>query len=421
MRNLNQSAVSLTALLLFVHFIITPPSLRAQTFSVLHSFSGGPGGTAPEAGLTIDRAGNLYGTTSSGGQGGSGMVFKLARSGEGWVLSPLYQFGGGPDGRIPIARVVFGPDGKLYGTTQQGGNLAACGGVGCGVVFNLTPRATACKTSLCSWSETVLHAFTNAPDGSYPSSELTFDSSGNLFGTSFLGGTSGCSGLGSGTVYELSPSHGSWTESIIYSFSSGPGDGCNPRSNVVFDGSGNLYGTTWEGGAFETGSVYELTSTPNGWTGSILHSFPNNNDSYPYAGLTLDSSGKLYGATAGGYVDTDGGAAFQLSSSNGGWTYSSLYAFGGEAGCGPHGNLTLDANGNLYGATYCSGTYERGSIFKLVRTAGGWAYTSLHDFSGGVDGGCPIGPVILDSAGNLYGTAQFGGTADKGTVWEITP
>ena len=257
--------------------IVAATQVQAQTYTVLHSFAGTHDGSYPETGLTMDRAGNLYGTTISGGGGncpyfgaGCGVVFRLAQSHSGWILTPLYSFAGSTDGEGPVGRVVFGPDGRLYGTTANGG-VGNCdsiyGNSGCGTVFSLRPPSSACKTAVCPWIETVLYRFTGGADGGEPLGDIAFDQAGNLYGATLGGGNTNCP-VGCGVVFKLAPSNGSWTESVIYKFT-GSADGSDAWGGVAFDGMGNLYGTTAGGGHFAQGdcdegcgAIWELT--PNG-------------------------------------------------------------------------------------------------------------------------------------------------------------
>src|SRR5271166_1949839 len=248
-----------------------------------------------------------------------------------------------------------------------------------------------------------------------------------LYGTTaYGGGGSGCGGNnGCGTVYKLTPSNGGWTESVLYSFQGGS-DGAFPYAGVIFDQAGNLYGTTAYGGGSGCagngcGTVFQLTSSGSGWVENTLYSFQGGNDgASPFGGLIFDQSGNLYGSTA--YTSSfgvGGGTVFELSPSGSNWIHTVLYSFSG--GAGPYDTLTIDA-GNLYGTTNRDGAYGYGSVFKLTHSGGGWTYTSLHDFTAGSDGGYVYGGVILDSSGNLYGTTQYGGSGgDTGVVWEITP
>jgi len=408
-----QVAIDALALVL-VFTAINASTAQAQTYQVLYNFTGGQDGAYPEAGLTMDRGGNLYGTAYQGGGTNRGTVFKLARKGSGWVFSPLYSFTGREDGGAPIARVVFGPDGSLYGTTEFGGRNC---GVGCGTVFNLKPPATVCKSALCSWTEIVIYAFSGSNDGANPGyGDLTFDRAGHIYGTTYFGGNDA-----QGVVYELAPSNGSWTERETYLFT-GANDGGNPYSSVIFDEAGNLYGTAYAGGAHGYGTVFQLTPSGSGWTENTLGAFQSASDGgKPFGGVVFDNAGNLYGATSSGGTGS-GGTAYELMPSNGSWTFSVVYGFTGSAYLpGPYGSLAMDARGNLYGTTNKDGTHGAGSVFKLTPSSGGWTETDLYDFANGSEGAIPYGSVLIDANGNLYGTASQGGANGYGVVWEITP
>lgn len=403
------------AMLLALTITATPTAL-AQSFTVIHNFTGGGDGDRPRAGLTKDAAGNLYGTTRDGGQHGYGTVIKLAHKGSGWLLNPRYSFAGGDDGAYLDARVIIGPDGSLYGTTYVGGG-SGCGGGGCGTVFKLTPPTTACKSALCPWTETVLYRFAGAPDdGQSPGfCDLVFDQAGNIYGTTQGGGL-----YNWGTVFKLKPSNGGWVESVLYSFTSGADGGSPTAGGVVFDNAGNLYGTAFLGGAYNTGVVYELSPAGSGWIEKVLYDFQSGNDGgNPIGGLIFDPSGNLYGTTVYG-GSGGGGTIFEMTPSNGNWIYTVLYSFiSGTSG--PESNLTMDAAGNLYGTTFADGTHGFGNVFKLVLFNGGWTYTDLYDFTGSSDGANPESAVLFDANGNLYGTAEYGGMYGSGVVFEITP
>ena len=404
------AAVVLTVFMLAV---AAPPAAQGQTYSVIHNFTGSDG-DSPQSGLTFDKAGNLYGTTRYGGSHNAGTVFKVTRHGSGWLFTPLYNFTGGYDGSNPDSRVVFGPDGSLYGTTTFGGLYRS------GVVFRLRPSASACKTAICPWTETVLYSFTGQSDGGVPEGDLVFDQAGNIYGTTFAGGQGNCVPLysGCGAVYELTPSQGQWTLTVLHTFT-GLSDGGAPTSGLIFDQAGNLYSTTYVGGAYSLGTVFELTPSGSGWTESVLHDFAGGNDgANPEAGLVFDSSSNLYGVTAFGGSHTYG-TAFELQASNGGFSYSILYNFGVESET-PVPTLTLDSAGNLYGTAQSGGTGGVGAVFRLSPSGGSWNYTSLHDFTFST-GGYPLGNVIRDAIGNLYGTTPYGGTGQDGVVFAITP
>ena len=373
------------------------------TFNVLHNFTNDLDGSYPYAGLIMDKAGNLYGTTTSGGAAGYGTVFRLTSKGSGWVFTPLYSFQGGNDGANPEAKVTIGPDGSLYGTTQAGGG-SGCGGSGCGTVFRLAPSPTACTTALCPWTETVLYRFTGGSDGAFPVAEVVFDHAGNLYGTTYSGGQ-----YNNGTVFELTPSGSGWTEKAIYSFIGGT-DGQNPDAGLVFDPAGNLYGVTTAGGQTGNGTVYQLTPSGSGWTASVLYAFQGGTDgSAPSASLVRDQAGNLYG--------TSSAAVYELSPANGGWAFSVLYTLTSTF---PTGGVFLDAGGDLYGGNSSGGYYRSGSIFKLTSSNGSWTPAVIYQFTGLGDGSGPIG-VVLDAKGNLYGTTFLGGSSTHGygLVFEI--
>ncbi|HUI83111.1 MAG TPA: choice-of-anchor tandem repeat GloVer-containing protein [Candidatus Binatia bacterium] len=403
------STILLPALLLF----LSVPAAQAQTFTVLHNFTHGDDGANPRSGLTMDRAGNLYGTASMGGtgnncNGGCGTVFRLSPAGSGWTFSPLYEFDK-TDGAYPEGRLAFGPDGRLYGTTGQGGS--GCQSTGCGVVFALSPPARFCQSILCYWTEDVLYQFAGGDDGSRPTGDTVFDSARNFFGTTY---NSGAGGLG--TVFELSPSGGGWSESVIHAFSGS--DGANPYGGLALDASGALYGTTEAGGSPDVGVVFRLTNSGSGWSENILHNFNGTDGSTPWGGLVLDSAGNIYGTTNRGGPTGIGGKVFELSPSGQSWTFALLYGFSGQSG--PWCDLVMDSAGNLYGTTVQEGAYNAGTVFKLTFSGGNWTYTPLHDFSG-PDGAYPHGSIVLDANGDLYGTTTGGGPGNSGVVWEIAP
>ncbi len=261
--NLHRMAVVMLATLTCI--CIATQTVCAQTFSVIYSFPGGSLGARPYAGVTIDRAGNLYGTTLAGGRAscnpdgiaGCGTVYKLTQKNSQWVFGQLYSFAGGTDGAVPyLSRVVVGPNGSLYGATIAGGG-GECqeefGVPGCGTVFNLQPPQSACTAVSCPWHETQLYVFQGSAngghDGASPVADPIFDQSGNIYGVTFGGGSEI-----SGTAYELSPSNGGWTENILWSFSPTQ---ATPAGTMVFDSAGNLYGTSY--GDPATGAVWELT------------------------------------------------------------------------------------------------------------------------------------------------------------------
>lgn len=428
-----QSVVN-AAVMAAILFLVTTgatSAAKAQTFTVIHTFTGqGQDGANPYAGLVMDRGGNLYGTTRNGGNGpcatqytkGCGTVFKMRYSGSGWLYQPLYSFTGyyDGDGAYPeYGALTIGADGSFYGTTTQGGDAGECGGNrGCGTVFNLKPSPTRPPSVFSPWTEKVLYSFQQAPDGNIPSGQLVFDSAGNLYGTTFYGGAYYYYW---GTVFELTPSAGGWTETIIHSFGNGE-DGNEPYGGLFIDPAGNLWGTCWSGGSSYWGTVFEMSPSGSGWTENTVHTFGSDGVK-PFATLVADSAGNLYGSTSDGEYDTP--VIFELSPSNGYWTYTILYRFGHLAAGGPAAPLMLDAAGNLYGTT-AGENDPYGSVFKLSPDNGSWTFTTLHTFTRGLDGGNPYSNVAMDAQGNLYGTASVAGGSNYcpggcGVVWEITP
>lgn len=385
--------------------VLLATAVQAQTLHVLHTFTGGADGYEPYAGVTLDQQGRIYGTAISGGIHDSGVVFRLAREGEGWSLSPIYSFGSqNNDGYNPTARVLFGPGGLLYGTTSGGGTGKS------GTVFSLQPPATACKAALCPWLETILYNFTGAADGGDPLyGDLTFDQAGNIYGTTATGGSSG-----EGAVFKLTRSGNGWTESVIYNFTGGS-DGGIPVSGVIFDSAGNLYGTTSEGGSDFSGTVYELSPTQSGWSETTLYMFGKYGSGS--GGLVMDAHGNLFGVTGG----FQGGVtvAFELTPQNGSWSFTPLQNFGNEY-IGAVAGLTFDYHGNLYGALPTMDGSFTGEIFRLTPSGNQWLYSDFYTFDGSTSG-TPLGGVTFDASGNLYGTGLSGGSDFDGTVWEITP
>jgi uncharacterized repeat protein (TIGR03803 family) len=413
---------SATVRILAVAILIASPYTFAQTLTTLYSFGAQQhDGADPMSGIVFDKAGNIYGSAAiSGSQNGDGTVFKLARSldDDSWTETTVHRFRGTPDGSEPESLPVLTASGKLFGTTYGGGAnsggtvfvstppaaaggswttktlysfgafkgdglnpnhglIAAFGGF-CGVasnggagrrgsVFLLTPPATATGT----WTETILYSFKTVPDAAFPSSPLTIDKSGNLYGTTLQGGANNL-----GAIYEMSPpavAGGAWTETVIYSFSGT--DGTLPIGRLVLDSSGALYGTTDGGGTKEEGTVFKLTPPATAgapWTESILFNFSGGSDGgNPSAGVTLDKNGRIFGpASSGGDGGPDfGGVIFVLNPpavEGGEWTETILHHFGGPDGFSPVAPVVLRQDG-IYGTTMLGGDFGKGTIFRLAR------------------------------------------------------
>jgi len=412
----------LTLAILLMSLVLASQPAHSQTFSVLYSFTGKNGdGADPMAGLVRDAAGNFYGVTSGGGSGGAGTVFKLSMGQDGaWTETILHRFEGGSDGAFPLGRLVLDLEGNLYGTTS---------GVA-GTVFKLTP----------SGEKTVLYTFcsvANCADGASPNGGLVRDGSGNLYGTTALGGNSAFCPEGCGGVFKVTKTG---EEVVLYSFCSIAncadgsfpigGDGFFNDETLVRDGLGNLYGTTPTGGdaAFCSddrgcGTVFKVSKDGKE---TVLHSFCSSakcaDGSYPEVGLIQDAASNLYGTTSDGGAHIRYGTVYQVNAAG---DETVLYSFHGRAAVGQvsPSSLALDAAGNLYGTTAHGGAFNSGSVFT-VTTAG--RARILYSFNNASDGGEPQGGLVLDSAGNLYGTASAGNLQDCngngcGIVFELAP
>ncbi len=413
---------------------LSPTASGEWEETILHKFTGGSDGKYPDGGLIFDRTGNLYGTASEGGLVNAdcycGTVFKLAPDGNGqWTETTLYAFQGafqgGSDGDSPWASLSMDAAGDLYGVTSDGGGLGYCGNDGCGTVFEVSPNGSG------GWTEQVLLRFYNATIGWNLSSGVYLSADGQLFGETWNGPGS------QGSLYALTPNSGQWNYTLVSNFSDT--DGSAPETALVADSKGNLYGTTFAGGTSDLGAVFELSPTSKGkWNETMIYSFPEghpvNGTIYPTAqpsSLIVDTAGNLYGEAVGGGSKNDG-MIYKLSPlPDGTWQETTLYSFlGGVGGTSPSGGLVMDSAGNLYGTTQYGGkgTIQGqrptgyGLVFELSPNGNGtWTEKTLYEFGGyPSDGSQSVGAVIFDSAGNLYGTTSQGGdgncTLTNGTV-----
>jgi uncharacterized repeat protein (TIGR03803 family) len=420
---------------------IISATATAQTEKVLYSFqNNNRDGYNPYTGVIFDAAGNLYGTAGDGGsnhdcapEAGCGTVFALIKNASGgWTEQTIHEFDfNGTDGFFPVGNTFMDAAGNLYGTTAQGGNG---GFIGDGTVYELMPAPS-------GWTEKILHNFGNPPDGNGPRGGVIMDATGNLYGTTVTGGPEADHLMG--TVFELShQSTGDWTEKILYDFRAGA-DGFNPYAGLVMDGAGNLYGTTEYGGAGicngHCGVVFELSPQSDGtWSEKVVHYFNNaETDGYhPVSGLIFDAAGNLYGTTPYGGTGCSNlgcGVVYELMPQSGGlWNERIVHYFDDNGTDGYYPgveNLLMDGAGNLYGTTLQGGTGQSGILYKLApQPDGSWAETTVREF-GQVgffaDGFGAEGTLVMDASGNLYGTALAGGFNECidgcGLVFEITP
>ena len=390
----------------------------------------------PSGNLASDHNGNIYGTTQGGGKLDLWRMrhyLQLSPNPDGsWSESVLYSFcnnvidGVCADGSMPKGGVVVDLEGNLYGNTYEGGIAAGCGG-GCGVVFELSPPTMPGGT----WTETVLHTFCSNQvnnfciDGAEPFGKLEMDSSGNLFGTASVGGLYGIGGL----AYEL-VRNASWNFQSIYNFCTFPEgltclDGQSPEAGLIFDASGNLYGTTKYGGArWGAGAVYKLTPGSSGWAESVLITFraPYKQGNYPLTGVSIDALGNLYGANSvggtGSCIGGGCGTVFRLSLNG----RSGTFLFNGFNGGYPVTNLlaTQEA-GVIYGTAEIGGANSGGNVFRIGPTG---KQTVLYDFckqANCADGVGPEGNLLFHNGPVLYGTTAGGGTNGAGVVYQLTP
>lgn len=386
--------------------VAAPNEAFSDTERVLYSFTGGNDGGNSATGLTLDRSGNLYGTTVVGGTSNCGIVFKLApQVSPPWQESALYNFTCYGDGKNPHGGVTL-ERGNLDGTTVAGGTGGTCTGDGCGVVFQVN-----------AGSEKVLHAFTAGNDGFGPGGGVVFDTAGHLFGTTPDGGK-----YSQGVVYEAGRTGRQWHERVIHAFTGGR-DGGVGSLGLLLLASSDLFGVTELGGAHSAGTVFKLTANPNGdWKLTTLYAFKGTPDAgSPYGGLIADASGNLYGTTYYGGAHGQGAVFELMLGAKGTYRERVLYSFaGGADGSASTSTLVFGRGGDLYGTTSAGGgSCDCGTIFKVNPKSG--RETVLHGFTGGSDGAYSYYGLSEDAGGNLYGTTVAGGNANQGTVFEFTP
>jgi uncharacterized repeat protein (TIGR03803 family) len=383
---------------------------HAQTVNTLYTFTGGADGENPVGPLVADGHGNFYGVTLDGGVvssaclNGCGTVFELTPNGSGgWTQAVIFSFTNENGAGYGPFNLVMDTHGNLFGSAQAGGT--SCGGSGaCGMVFEVSPGTN-------GWTEKVIHSFQGPPkDGQYPNGNILIDASGNLYGTTGLGGIgtqAQCYASGCGTVWELSPMPGGhWMEKIIHNFL-GLTYGQYPNG-LTMDAAGNLYGATSYGGFGQRGTVYKLSPTKNGWIGGVIFRLSGNWGYFPEGIVALDAKGNIYlGAESGSAANI-----VEVSPGASGWTGQVVASFPQESFL-LHG-LTTDAQGNIYGATTAT-------VYELEEVNGALQIVTLATMNGPNAGAYPSLP-IFDASGNLFGLNEIGtGTEANGTVFEITP
>lgn len=388
----------------------------AATEGTVYSFTGGQDGANPASHLIFDAAGNAYGTTVTGGSASCGTVFQLTPSGGGqYQLHVLHSFDCFGGGKNPYGGVTMDAQGNLYGTTVAGGSGGICSGDGCGVVYKLTHSG--------GWTETVLYSFRDSPDAAGPGGAVVFDHAGNLLGTTPDGGA-----YAFGTVYELSQNNGQWTERVIHDFTGGADGAIGSLGPLLPDGYGNVYGVTELGGTSDAGTVFKLVPGSGGtWQLNTLYAFHGQPDAaFPYGGLIADSHGNLYGTTYYGGAN-GAGAVFRVGPGPGigGWRDAVLYSFqGGSDGANPTSTLVFSTAGKLYGTAAAGGDAGCGCgvVFALTPVGSNrWSESVLHTFGTPPDGADPYYGLTADPSGNYLGTTAAGGNANVGIVFKLTP
>jgi uncharacterized repeat protein (TIGR03803 family) len=409
-----QSAVNRVIVSALLTLTIAAGTPAAAKEKILYTFTGGSDGNGPNSPLIFDNAGNLYGTTVTGGSYAYGTVFELARSRNAWTETVLYSFINADDGIIPIGPVLLDKKGNLYGLTQQGGPP------GHGTAFELSRDGG-------GWAKKTIYAFAGDSDGIYPNGALVPDGKGNLYGVTLTGGTGPCHyyGPGCGTVFELKPSKGSWKETVVFSFPGGSG-GQTPLG-LTLDEAGNLYGTTSQGGSGGSGIVFKLRHSAGQWTESVLHAFTGGSDgNSPNSPLIFDNVGNLYGTTSegsGGGCEYGCGLVYELKPiARGRWKELVLHRFKNNAhdGIQPYASLIFDQAGNLFGTTTGGGAYGIGIVFELMQDFDGrWKESVIQVFNGADYGFAPA-TLVFGGGGDLYGSAA-GGAYGDGLVFQLSP
>ena len=402
---------------LFLLAGLTLPA-ASQTFKTLYHFS--PTNQEPALPLAVGSDGSLFGVTSFGGNGALGTVFQVsppAVAGGVWTEAVIYNFKGGRDGSNPFGGLAIDKRGNLYGTTESGGDLKApaCAS-GCGTVFKLTPPSNPGEP----WTKIILHSFTNVSgDGAVPFGRLLVDANGIIYGTTSAGGQ-----YGGGIVFRLKKRGSTYVESVLYGFGGFPGDAGGPQYGVTIDAAGNIFGSTAYLGLYTFGAAYELTPPTSGntWKETILYNFGGTADGpyIPAGEPVLDASGDFFGTASQGGGGLNGGTIYELTPPAAGqtaWQYVALFDYTlYHNGYSPQGLVFNPATGSYLGTTTYGGPPNScGSAYQLSPPGadGQWQYDVIHSFTGS-DGCLGTGVLVPDLAGNYYGMTND-------TVFEITP
>ncbi len=401
-------------MIIFVVTVLLSHGASASSTKLLYGFAGSSDGEYADTDLAVDGSSNIYGTTVQGGTFGTGTVFQVSLSGTNWVHTVLYNFTGGADGGQPYKGVTLDSQGNLYGTAVVGGSGGKCPESGCGVVYKLTRSGG-------NWIQNVIYDFTGGNDGYGPGSGLTFDTSGNLYGMTPVGGS-----YGQGVIFQLHPlPSDSWEFNLIHTFTGGNDGGTGSAGRLILDAAGSLYGVATVGGAHGKGTAFKLALTSGGsWNFQTIYAFKGQPDAgFPYGGLAFDAKGNLYGTT---YYDgaNNLGSIYQLIPLNGAWSEKVLYSFkGGADGSSSISNVVFDAAGNLYGTTSEGGAAcSCGTIFKLTHGVNGnWHESVARRFQGTPDAGFAYNGMVSDSAGSFYGATVHGGSSNDGTIYKFVP
>lgn len=425
---------ALARLAALAHLAALAAPAAAARLTPLHGFAGGADGADPEAGLILGPDGTVYGTTDRGGRNDAGTVFALTPPvppATGWRHRVLYRFPGGSGGGYPLG-LVRAPDGTLYGVTLDGGSA------GFGIAFALIPGNP--------WRFSTLHDFTGGSDGAYPE-RLWRAADGTLYGSTAQGGTGQCRSafgdvVGCGVAYALTPSAAGWVERVIHRFKGAldgaDPDGADPDGGLAADADGRLYGTTSQGGpgrcrgnlgtVVGCGTVFRLAPSVAGWSEAVLYGFRGGaGDGQTPLGRLVVAGDTLYGVTAeGGSTANQGygwGTVFRLAQAAGIWRETLLYRLSRADGFSPQGSLARDAAGRLYGSAELGGPGGAGTLFELSPPGAAglaWTYRRLVGFSG-ANGVYPLGDLVLDATGALYGTTYQGGGSNDGTAYRLVP